>query len=105
MERDVARRRPYGAWVEARGSETPSFYLAQGFTVEQLMLMGENPPALGEAVQLRIVVENERCSFDAEGHVIGHYAAERRGRRSRFAVRFDGLDPEQRAYLERLLHE
>ncbi|MCC6749479.1 MAG: PilZ domain-containing protein [Deltaproteobacteria bacterium] len=96
-------RVPYGAWVtDPSGDGAPTFYLAEQLNVQEVELLAVEPPEVGRAVQLRLLVENEREVVDVQGQVVRHGG---RGAAAHFAVRFTRLDGNRRRFLADLVAE
>jgi hypothetical protein len=100
MIENQVRRVPYGVWVEEAGVGIPSFYLAHGLGPDGLRLRAKHPPRPGSALQLRLVVENERRVVSLQGEVVEPMEEE-----EGFAVRFTALDDDEQAFLEELMLE
>jgi hypothetical protein len=100
----TSRRTAYGAWVEEHDASSPSFFLAHSLKRDGMKLWSDRLiPRLGQPVQLRLLVENERRVVEIEGRIVGH---ERQcdGKR-RFSVRFTNLDGDDRKFVEQLVVE
>lgn len=103
IESTESRRVPYGAWVEQRGSDERDFFLAHSLSPVGLQLYADDPPRLGEEVQLRLLVENEQRVMEVDGEIVGHEFSEHE--RPSFAVRFTDLGETDRDFLFSLFDE
>lgn len=102
-ESTESRRVPYGAWIEQPNSEIRDFFLAHSLSPVGLRLFAEDPPRLGQEVQLRLLVENEQRVLQLGGEIVGHEFAEHE--RPSFAVRFTSLAEQDRDFLSSLFDE
>jgi hypothetical protein len=104
MERRKYPRIAYGAWVEDLTKEGRiQFFLAKDLSLGGLLLVADEPPAVGNRVHLRLVVENEARVMAMDGEVIRHTPVD--SGQTAFAVRFINLDLARQAFLEELLNE
>lgn len=103
MESTDCRRVPYGAWIEKPGGADRGFFLAHSLSPVGLRLYADDPPRLGQEVQLRLLVENEQRVMEVDGEIVGHEFTEHE--RPSFAVRFTDLDEQDRDFLSSLFDE
>jgi hypothetical protein len=104
MDRRRHPRVPYGAWVEDLTHEgTIQFFLSENLSIGGLLLIAEKPPAIGNQIHLRMVVENEARVMSVDGKVIRHTPMDN-GYTS-FAVTFINLDDSRRIFIEELIEE
>jgi hypothetical protein len=100
IEHEIAKRVPYGVWIEEASGGIPSFYLAHSLSQEGLQLRAKHPPQVGLPLSMRLVVENERRVVALQGEVVTADTKERS-----FAVRFLDLDDDKQVFLEELIEE
>lgn len=104
MERRKFPRIPYGAWVEDLTREDGiQFYLAKNLSMGGILLLAAQPPAIGNRLHLRLVVENEPRIMSIDGKVIRHMDSDK-GLKA-FAVQFTDMDPPRQVFIEDLINE
>ncbi len=81
-------RVPYGAWVNVVRDGRQEFCLARDISLGGLFLKASPPPALGQDIQLLLVIENDTTPLELRGVVVRRSESE-----GGFGVRFQQLDP------------